>query len=220
MKTSILLLAISLLSVSTQGQTIKKLYPTDDTYVTRGDNSHDLIRGIEDPNSLKIYTHQSDEGYSYKTYLKFNLQEICSNPDLIRNAGLKLVGKEDQGAYEHYINISTVPNDDAWAEDNLTFRNRNIAGTPTFISFQTKTVGKTDVEFIFDIADKIREYKAAGKSRISLMLSDNENVRNPSNNRGSIITCYSKEAFGNNAPCLTVEEEDVSSLLLTDIKIN
>lgn len=221
MKNRALLLLFFFYSFCCFAQTGKRIYPTDDTYVfSNGGNENAVIRHIEDSDRIRTYTHQSDDTWTYRSYLKFDISGICNNPELIENVVFKIVGKENQGNFEHSVSIYAL-SEDNWNEDDLTYDTRNKVGTAAKITTVKKHVGNTnDVWFDFDITEKIKEYKSLGKNTISLMLSDDTNVRNPQTNAGSIINFYSKEAAGTNAPRLAVEETDISSLLLSDIKLN
>ncbi|MDR1682354.1 MAG: DNRLRE domain-containing protein, partial [Candidatus Symbiothrix sp.] len=98
-----------------------------------------------------------------------------------------------------------------WNEDDLTYNSRNKVGTAVKIITLTQTLGNTADKWLdFDITQAVKAYKAAGKNTISLLLSEDTNVRNPVSNTGSIINFYSKEAGDATAPRLAVEAEENS----------
>ncbi|MFV0469810.1 MAG: sialate O-acetylesterase [Dysgonomonas sp.] len=208
--------------LSVQAQTVsKRITVSEDSYIFSNGGADDaILRQFDSPNGLKSYTHQSDEKWSYKTYLKFDLSTVSNNPDLIEKVLLKVVGREDQGSFSHKISVYSL-SDNNWSEDELSYNTRSSVGNATKITTVTKTIG-TDADkwFDFDITSVVKEYKASGKNTISLMLSDDTNVRNPENSQGSVVTFYSKEASGSNYPRLAVDEKDVSDFLLSDIRLN
>src|SRR5690606_36882168 len=116
-------------SLAGNAQNISKtVYPTDDTYVfSKGGDENHIIRHIESGNFLKSYTHESDERWSYQTYLKFDLSEITNNAEIIDKVILRLLGKEDQGSNEHTLSVYSVANNE-WAEDELTYNTRTTVG--------------------------------------------------------------------------------------------
>jgi hypothetical protein len=214
-------LLVLLLCAGVQAETVsKRIRPAEDTYVFSNGGSEDaVIRHFDNPAQLKSYTHQSDEKWSYKTYLKFDLSAVCNNPDLISSVLLKIVGRENQGSFQHKISVYRLSSDN-WAEDELSFGNRSSAGDAVKITTVTKTIGNTDKWFDFDITAAVKDCKATGKNTLSLMLADDSNVRNSDNGQGSIVTFYSKDSDGENYPRLAVEEIDVAALHLSDIRLN
>ncbi|MDR1682670.1 MAG: hypothetical protein LBS25_04705, partial [Candidatus Symbiothrix sp.] len=84
MKKNILFLLLPVLFATLNAQTGKRIYPLDDTYIfSNGGNENAVIRHLEDPNRIRTYTHQSDERWTYKSYLKFDLSSIHNDPDSI-----------------------------------------------------------------------------------------------------------------------------------------
>ena len=208
-------------SLQVNAQTItKSLYPVDDTYIfANGGAENNVIRHLVSPNFLKSYSHHSDDRWSYKTYLKFDLSNVINNPDLIKNVSLKLYGKEDQGSFEHHISLYLLSSND-WTEDELSYNTRSTSGAAEKVLTVTQTIGTNFKLVEFDVTTLIKNAKATGVNRISMMLADDTNVRNPQNSLGSIISFYSKEAAGSNKPSLVVQENDVSQLKLTEVKLN
>lgn len=198
----------------------KKIKALEDTYVfSNGGSENAVLRQFSNPEQLKTYTHQSLDTWTYRTYLKFDLSTINTNPDFIQKVVFKIIGKEDQGSFQHGISVYAL-SEDSWTEDELSYNNRGTTGEAVKIATVTKTIGSSDEWFDFDITAKVKEYKVAGKNTLSLMLSDDTNVRNPNNNQGSIVTFYSKDATGENYPRLVVDETVMSDLLLSYIGIN
>jgi hypothetical protein len=221
-----IVLMLTVLPVSAEdGYHVQMLYTVDDTYVYRGDNGQETLRGVEDPGNLKTGRHDS-EAYTYKTFLKFDLSTVSPDAAFIRSARLVLTGKSNRGSLEHSISIYTVPNDNAWSEDNLAYANRSITGSAALIPGATllQTVGIADMDFAFDITGKIREYRAAGKNMLSLMIAEDTRVHTGesfTSGTRCILGFYSKESGdGATRPRLQVEEDDVSDLLLDAISID
>jgi hypothetical protein len=217
---SLLIFNSQLSTLNSQTIVSKRITASEDTYVfSNGGADNALIRQFDNPAQLKTYTHQSADTWTYRTLLKFDLSTVCNNPDIIQTCTLKIVGKENQGSFQHKISVYALSSN-AWMEDELSYNNLTTIGEATKLTTVTKTVGTSDKWFDFVITDKIREYKAAGKNTISLLLMDDTNVRNPDNNSGSIVTFYSKDATGTNYPRLAVDETDISELKLSSILIN
>jgi hypothetical protein len=207
------------LSIS-QSLVSKRITASEDTYVfANGGADNAVIRQFDNPAQLKTYTHQSTDTWTYRTFLKFDLSTVCNNSDVIQTCTLKIVGKENQGSFQHKISVYALSSD-SWTEDELSYSNLDIADDAVKLATVTKTIGTADKWFDFDITAKIKEYKAEGRNVISLMLMDDTNVRNPDNNQGSIVTFYSKDAAGTNYPRLAIDESDISALKLDNIEIN
>lgn len=214
------LLNLFYITNTTTAQTnTKQIKAKEDTYVfSNGGNDNAKIRQFDNAGQLKSYTHQTLDTWSYKTYLKFDLSVISNNPEQLKNATLKLIGKEDQGSFAHTISLYTLSSNE-WAEDELSYNNRSTTGSANKIASISLTVGKSDIPFSFDLTNILKQFKLEGKHTISFMLADDINVRNPANGQGSIITLYSKDASGENYPRIEFEETDVSDLLLSDIHV-
>lgn len=217
MKSITLLLACFLIAVGLHSQTVTKdIYPTDDTYVYgRGGAEASVIRGLEDRSYLKSYYNNS-QSWAYEVYIKFDLSSVCSNPDLIENVKLRLYGKDNDGK-DHTINLFQMT-DTSWDEDNLNWNTIANAGQKSKITYTTANLGN-EKWCEWDITQVVKTAKTANKNAISLMLCDDKILKTASN-QNVIVSFHSKENESGNKPHLSVTEQDITDLLLTDIKVN
>lgn len=195
----------------------KQVRPTDDTYVYgRGTAENGIIRGLDDMNFLRTYFN-SNRAWAYETYLKFDLSDLNSNPDMIDRVVLKLYGNDDNGD-THTINLFDMSGT-VWDEDNLNYTNIAATGSKTLITSITANM-TTAQWYSWDITAYVKSKVNASTKVIALMLCDNVVMKKANGTTNVLVSFHSKENASGNAPVLEVSEKSFADLLLSDIKMN
>jgi hypothetical protein len=195
----------------------KQIRPTDDTYVYgRGTAENGIIRGLDDMNFLKTYFN-SNRAWAYETYLKFDLSELNTNPDMIDRVVLKLYGNDNNGN-DHTINLFDMSGT-VWDEDNLNYNTIAATGSKTLIT--SITANMTTAQWhSWDITTYIKNKIGSGSKVICLMLCDNVMLKKSDGTTNVVVSFHSKENASGFAPILEMDEKSFSALLLSEIKIN
>jgi hypothetical protein len=200
----------------TKSETItKQVRPTDDTYVYgRGTAENNVIRGLTDMSFLKSYFN-GNRAWAYETYLKFDLSELNSNPELTEKVVLKLYGADDNGN-DHTIQLFDMSGS-VWDEDNLNYTTIAATGSKSLITSITANMA-TAKWYSWDITSYIKNKIASGTKVITLMLCDNATLKKADGTTNVIVSFHSRENASGNAPILEVTEKNFADLLLNEIK--
>jgi hypothetical protein len=167
-------------------------------------------------NFLKTYFN-SNRAWAYETYLKFDLSELNTNPDMIDRVVLKLYGNDNNGN-DHTINLFDMSGT-VWDEDNLSYNTIAATGSKALITSITANM-TTAQWFSWDITTYIKTKIGSGSKVICLMLCDNVMLKKSDGTTNVVVSFHSKENASGNAPILEVDEKSFSALLLSEIKVN
>lgn len=196
--------------------TLKKILPTDDTYVYgMNNNASDIIRGLDDPYVLKSYFYPPS--YTFDIHLKFDLSSLTRNTEWIESVKLRMYGSDAYGSI-HTLELFEKSGTD-WDEENLTFAALGNTGSKNKIGSIKVNMG-TSQWYDWDITEFIKSCKTTNKNVISLMLCDSVKMKQ-SDLKTSVYAIFdSKENESGNTPHLEVYEQQYSELLLQEVTVN
>lgn len=104
------------------------------------------------------------------------------------------------------------------SEDDLTYSSVATTGDKTKLTSIKNVAMTTPQWYEWDITGAVKSKKTNNNNTICLMLCDSVQLKKGDNN--IIASFHSRENVSGNTPRLVVEEENVSELLLTEIKID
>lgn len=217
--TLIFFLGIALCLNFVSAQTVKTLYPVDDTY-TYSDNT---IRGMEP--LLKTYHSVSGNQFRRISFLKFDISALSP---FVQSVKLRLYtnGFTAGGDNAHQFDLYPVTLN-TWAEDDVTFLNFTEklgadVTTPLLASYIVPAGQAFSAQYIefsgANLLKYVSDSLAAGKRYISIRMREKNVVKNGT--AAVIVEFHSKENPSGFAPELVVGEKDIEQLKASDIKVN
>jgi len=217
--TFILFFCIALCLYITSAQTVKTLYPVDDTY-TYSDNT---IRGME--HTLNTYHSTAGAQYRRISFLKF---DISSLSPFVESVKLRLYtnGFTAGGDNAHQFDLYPVTLN-TWAEDDVTFLNFTEklgadVTSPLLASYIVPAGQALSAQYIefsgANLLKYVSDSLAAGKRYISFRMREKNVVKNVT--AAVIVEFHSKENPSGFAPELVIGEKDIEQLKASDIKVN
>lgn len=217
--TLIFFLGIALCLNFVSAQTVKTLYPVDDTY-TYSDNT---IRGMEP--LLKTYHSVSGNQFRRISFLKFDISALSP---FVQSVKLRLYtnGFTAGGDNAHQFDLYPVTLN-TWAEDDVTFLNFTEklgadVTTPLLASYIVPAGQAFSAQYIefsgANLLKYVSDSLAVGKRYISIRMREKNVVKNGT--AAVIVEFHSKENPSGFAPELVVGEKDIEQLKASDIKVN
>lgn len=171
--------------------TLKKLYPTDDSYVDE-DSPNSNYGSATDLEVIGFATRN-------RSFIRFNLTSIPVGSYIV-SATLKvyiyLTLNYPWGSTQNMMALLT--DDDSWYEDDITWNNQPgvVGGTAEQVSVAHGFTGWKSFDFTDDVRDEFN-----GDKKISFCLRSNP--EDPNEGLGS--SCYSKEGSSSYKAVLEVE---------------
>ncbi len=154
-----ILIAVSVVFISTIGNSQVTLDAIEDSYIYQGGVKADNIYGILDSTILISRKSVASAEYTREAYCMF---EIGTQAESFSMASLQLFGDVVESK-----NVEVYYTDTTWDEETLTGRNRPLG---TYISTSFLEAGEDT--FSWDVTHYVNAAKSAGANKISFVLKD------------------------------------------------